>query len=244
MARVAPSERSRRELDEALEAVDEHVDPIETVGRLGAWLILQQALRTAGSWAGHGMSAAKSPWRVQRHLLQPRIGHPGAELGRHRVIKARVVQRQPQQVLPVDPGPDRLSRLPVGQLLRPLQDRHQRQPRRRPARTAPDPERGRELLIGQPLAQPVPDLDRQRPRALTRVLGGRDLRIRLRPGNSLHAHDIPDPAAGTRGRNDRRPDHDRDDDPDQASRSACRELTTGIVGWRKTRENSLGNPSR
>jgi hypothetical protein len=49
MARVAPSERFRRELDEALEAVDEHVDPIETVGRLGAWLILQQALRTAGS---------------------------------------------------------------------------------------------------------------------------------------------------------------------------------------------------
>jgi len=170
MARVAPSERFRRELDEALEAVDEHVDPIKTVGRLGAWLILQQALRTAGSWAGHGMSAAKSPWRVQRHLLQPHIGHPGAELGRHRVIKARVVQRQPQQVLPVDPGPDRLSRLPVGQLLRPLQDRHQRQPRRRPARTAPDPERGRELLIGQPLAQPVPDLNRQRPRALTGYL--------------------------------------------------------------------------
>lgn len=49
MARVAPSERFRRELDEALEAVDEHVDPIKTVGRLGAWLILQQALRTAGS---------------------------------------------------------------------------------------------------------------------------------------------------------------------------------------------------
>ena len=44
MARVAPSERFRRELDEALEAVGERVDPIETVGRLGARLILQQAL--------------------------------------------------------------------------------------------------------------------------------------------------------------------------------------------------------
>ena len=58
--------------------------------------------------------------RIQRHLLQPRIGYPGAELGQHRVIKARVVQGQPQQVLPVDPGPHRLSRLPVGQPLRPL----------------------------------------------------------------------------------------------------------------------------
>jgi putative transposase len=44
MARVAPSERFRRELDEALEGVGERVDPIETVGRLGARLILQQAL--------------------------------------------------------------------------------------------------------------------------------------------------------------------------------------------------------
>ena len=147
MARVAPSERFRRELDEALEAVDEHVDPIETVGRLGAWLILQQALRTAGSWAGHGMSAAKSPWRVQRHLLQPRIGHPGAELGQYRMIKTRVVQGQPQQVLPVDPGPHRLSRLPAGQLLRPRQDRHQRQPRRRPATTARIPDAAANSLI-------------------------------------------------------------------------------------------------
>ena len=37
---------------------------------------------------------------------------------------------------------------------------------------------------------------------LARIPGllGRDLRTRLRPGNSLHAHDTPDPAAGTRGR--------------------------------------------
>ena len=44
MARVAPSERFRRELDEVLEGVGERVDPIETVGRLGARSILQQAL--------------------------------------------------------------------------------------------------------------------------------------------------------------------------------------------------------
>src|SRR5215204_4335364 len=44
MARVAPSERFRSELDEALAGVGQAQDPVETVGRLGARLILQQAL--------------------------------------------------------------------------------------------------------------------------------------------------------------------------------------------------------
>src|ERR687894_763023 len=44
MARVAPSERFRRELDDVLAGVDGEADPVERVGRLGARLILQQAL--------------------------------------------------------------------------------------------------------------------------------------------------------------------------------------------------------
>src|SRR3982751_5264992 len=44
MARVAPSERLRRELDAVLAGVDGEADPIERIGRLGARLILQQAL--------------------------------------------------------------------------------------------------------------------------------------------------------------------------------------------------------
>src|SRR5919198_6548442 len=44
MARVAPSERFRRELDDVLAGVDDHADPLERIGRLGARLILQQAL--------------------------------------------------------------------------------------------------------------------------------------------------------------------------------------------------------
>ncbi len=44
MEKVAPSERFRRELDEVLAGVGGEEDPIETVGRLGARLILQQAL--------------------------------------------------------------------------------------------------------------------------------------------------------------------------------------------------------
>ncbi len=44
MEKVAPSERFRSELDEVLAGVGEQEDPIETIGRLGARLILQQAL--------------------------------------------------------------------------------------------------------------------------------------------------------------------------------------------------------
>ena len=44
MASIAPSERLRRELDDLVAGVGEVEDPIEAIGRLGARLILQQAL--------------------------------------------------------------------------------------------------------------------------------------------------------------------------------------------------------
>jgi putative transposase len=44
MEKVTPSERFRHELDEVLAGVSGEGDPIELVGRLGARLILQQAL--------------------------------------------------------------------------------------------------------------------------------------------------------------------------------------------------------
>ena len=44
METVAPSERFRYELDEVLAGVGGEEGPIEAVGRLGARLILQQAL--------------------------------------------------------------------------------------------------------------------------------------------------------------------------------------------------------
>jgi putative transposase len=44
MQKVVPSERFRRELDELLAGVDGEADPLERIGRLGARLILQQAL--------------------------------------------------------------------------------------------------------------------------------------------------------------------------------------------------------
>jgi len=44
MASIAPSERLRRQLDEVIDGAGEEDDPIEVIGRLGARLILQQAL--------------------------------------------------------------------------------------------------------------------------------------------------------------------------------------------------------
>src|SRR6266487_184549 len=44
MASIVPSERPRRELAEIVAGVGEEDDPIEAIGRLGARLILQQAL--------------------------------------------------------------------------------------------------------------------------------------------------------------------------------------------------------
>jgi transposase-like protein len=44
MASIAPSERLRRELEDVIGGAGEELDPIERIGRLGARLILQQAL--------------------------------------------------------------------------------------------------------------------------------------------------------------------------------------------------------
>ena len=46
MTRITPSERFRRELEEALAGVGEDVDPVETIARLGARLIIQLALES------------------------------------------------------------------------------------------------------------------------------------------------------------------------------------------------------
>jgi len=51
MTRITPSERFRRELDEALAGVAGEVGPVETIARLGAKLILQQTLEGGVSGA-------------------------------------------------------------------------------------------------------------------------------------------------------------------------------------------------
>src|ERR1019366_1891382 len=74
-----------------------------------------------------------------------------------------------ERIFPVDPGAHRLGRLPAGQILRHLEDRHQGQPARRPARLAAFAVGARELLIGQPLTKLITDHHRQRTLPLTPV---------------------------------------------------------------------------
>jgi hypothetical protein len=107
--------------------------------------------------------------RVQHHLIQAAGGDPGPELTQDRVVEAGAGQIEAERVFPVDAGAYRLCGLPVGQILRHLEDRHQGQAGRRPAWLAAHPIGARELLIGQPLAEFVADQHRQRTLALAPV---------------------------------------------------------------------------
>ena len=132
--------------------------------------------------------------RVQCDPLQPGLRDLRPEFRQDRVVERAGRQRQAEEVLPVQRPLRLLGSLPVGQVLRLLQHRDQRQHRRGIPRAAPYPERRREVLILQPLAQPVPDRHRHRRLALPgpdRPDRRRDLRVRLRPRDRLHRHDMP-----------------------------------------------------
>jgi putative transposase len=73
MARVVPSERFRAELDEALAGVGQRHDPVETIGRLGARLILQQALEDeVTEFLGRGRYARAEEPVSHRNGYEPR----------------------------------------------------------------------------------------------------------------------------------------------------------------------------
>jgi hypothetical protein len=55
MAKIVPSERLRRELDEVLAGLGEHDDPVEAVARVGARL---GSARTPASATARGVSGA------------------------------------------------------------------------------------------------------------------------------------------------------------------------------------------
>jgi transposase InsO family protein len=54
----------------------------------------------------------------------------GPEFGEHAEVEPGISQLEPQGVLPVDPGPDSVSGLPVAEVLEELEDRDQSQPPR------------------------------------------------------------------------------------------------------------------
>ena len=79
MARVAPSERFRAELDEALAGVGQEQDPVETIGRLGARLILQQALEDEMTrFSAGGAGALRRGGLAPQRLRAAQPGRPPA----------------------------------------------------------------------------------------------------------------------------------------------------------------------
>jgi putative transposase len=93
MARVAPSERLRRELDDVLDGIDGAADPVEMIGCLGARLILQQALEDeVTEFLGRGRYARTQAPVGHRNGYEPRtvVTTSGPlELERPRVRGAR-----------------------------------------------------------------------------------------------------------------------------------------------------------
>ena len=73
MTKIVPSERLRRELDEVLSGVGEHEDPVEAVARLGARLILQQALEEeVTDFLGRERYARTGGAAIYRNGYEPR----------------------------------------------------------------------------------------------------------------------------------------------------------------------------
>src|SRR4029453_16649934 len=93
MARVAPSERFRRELDDVLAGVDGEADLVERIGGLGARLILQQAGEAVGSeFLGRARYERAIDPVSHRNGYEPRRGLTTAgpvELERPRVRNAQ-----------------------------------------------------------------------------------------------------------------------------------------------------------
>src|SRR3954463_13856177 len=93
MKKVVPSERFRRELDELLAGVEDADDPIERIGRLGARLILQQALEDeVTEFLGRGRYERAADSVSHRNGYEPRTVTTTAgraELERPRVRDAQ-----------------------------------------------------------------------------------------------------------------------------------------------------------
>src|SRR5947208_10055120 len=72
MASIAPSERLRSELADLIAGAGDEVDPIEAIGRLGARLILQQALEEElTEFLGRGRYERRGEPVAHRNGYQP-----------------------------------------------------------------------------------------------------------------------------------------------------------------------------
>ncbi len=106
-------------------------------------------------------SRQRDQQRVERLGLHRPRDQPGPELREHREVEPRIVQRQPERVLPVDRTAGHVGRLPVGQVLHHGQHQHDHQLGWGDPRPAAVPEQVLEPLVGPHLTQLVTDPDRQ-----------------------------------------------------------------------------------
>ncbi|QCX76974.1 hypothetical protein C9F11_16570 [Streptomyces sp. YIM 121038] len=174
-------ERSAQGLDDELQPV-QRPDRGQYVGGVGAG----PAWRLQHSRLPGGLQDV-----VEDLLPRFRLDQPGAELAEYGVVEARVGKLQAQGVFPVDPGPHRQGRLPIGQPLGELEYRHQREPARGPGRLAPGREQIRELLVPEQHPQLIPQPDRQTALRERRLGHPHRLRGDLPISDRTHRHRHP-----------------------------------------------------
>ncbi len=162
MAKIVPSERLRRELDEVLAGVGECDDPVEAVARVGARLIMQQALedevteflgreryQRAGDGGGAIYRIGYEPRVVKTTsgpmgLERPRVRN-AAELGSESRVLGKGVARPPARAGGADHR--RVPAGPIGPRRRSAARRDLRRASRRQIDRRPD-------LSGHPRALP------------------------------------------------------------------------------------------
>jgi hypothetical protein len=103
-------------------------------------------VRAVGALAAARLQQPTGASRVQDVRQEALAGlvrdQPASELAQNAVVEARVGEGEGEEVLPVDPRPDRVRGLAIGEALAELHQRDERQPPRRIGRLA---ERGVEI---------------------------------------------------------------------------------------------------
>jgi hypothetical protein len=122
-----PRRRHHRQgFQRGAERLDDLLQPVQVAHR-------HADVGGVGALAPAPMQQATLAQPVQHERQQPlglAVGQqPGAELGEHRGVKARVTKVEAQRVFPVQPCSYRVGGLPVGEALDELQHQHQHQPR-------------------------------------------------------------------------------------------------------------------
>ena len=86
---------------------------------------------------------------VEEHVLGAAMDEPCPELAEHTRVETGVVEREPEEALPVDPAADGVGGGPVGEPLAELEDGHEGEPPRRVGRLAEGGVEHGEIAVGE-----------------------------------------------------------------------------------------------